>query len=342
MRGDSDLIPLLKEHLPHIHSGKVRESFSLGRVEGRKMRLIYVSDRISALDFVLGFPVPGKGIVLNTMNLRARSCLKDYVEHDIVAFGRGIDEFLKDYPVLQGIPELWVRCVVVYELDMIPYEIVVRGALTGSGFTAYQETGSVCGHELLPGARNGELLLTPLVTPTTKAADGGHDEPVNHQVVENLYPGLSALALLLYRRLHLLYIYRPAPGPFMADTKFEFGRRFDGRGLPHFVLADEAGTPDSSRFWDFVEYRTAWPIRMPRSYDKDPIRKWLRFATTQQDYNIGDLDPKNPLHQEKIKGLEPPPPELLIETLDGYQWPLLQLNESLETFWKKRGVEFSL
>lgn len=334
MRGDQELIALLKEHLPHLHSGKVRESFSLGWHEAEKLRLVYVSDRLSALDFVLGFSVPMKGIVLNTKNLMARECLPTDIYQDLVASGTGIDDYLSDYPELQGIPELQARCLVVKDLEMIPREFIVRGALTGSGFKAYQETGTVSGHVLMPGLRNGQLLGLPLFTPSTKGQNGEHDVLVDAHETEKLYPGITEFVVGIYRAVHELHFDY---GLFLADTKLEVGRIWK-KGKPYFVLADEVGTPDSSRFWLWEEYLRVWPAQMPKSWDKDPARQWLRRAARNAGFDVDLLDPKNSDNVALVKGLIPPD-DVVTQIAEGYFHSVLALGPTVESFWAERGVE---
>ncbi len=334
MRSDQELIDLLKANLPHLHSGKVRESFALGVHDGEKLRLVYVSDRLSALDFVLGFSVPGKGIVLNIKNLMARECLSTDIYQDLVASGAGIDAYLEDYPELQGIPELQARCLVVKDLEMIPREFIVRGALTGSGFKAYEETGSVSGHLLMPGLRNGQLLGVPLSTPSTKGEDGEHDVLVDAFETEQLYPGITEFVIGVYRSVHELHFDY---GLFLADTKLEVGRIWK-KGKPYFVLADEVGTPDSSRFWTWTEYLKVWPERLPKSWDKDPARQWLRRAAHNADFDIDSLDPKNKEHVAMVKKLIPPE-HVITQIAEGYLHSVLALGSTAESFWADREVD---
>ncbi len=333
MRGDSDLIPLLKANLQHLHSGKVRETFLLGRFGDFVLLLVYVSDRLSAYDFVLGFSVPMKGIVLSTKNLMAREHLPADIPQDLVASGVGIDEYLHEYPQLQGIPELQARCLVVQKLEMIPREIICRGALTGNGFKTYNQTGQLCGHKPLPGLRDGQLLGVPLFTPTTKGKDGEHDEFVDAFETEKLYPGITEFGMRVYREVHALHFEH---GIFMADTKFEIGRVWK-QGKPYFVLADEVGTPDSSRFWMWLEYQNVWPRELPRSWDKDPARRWLVRAASDQGFDLGTLDPKNKDDVARVKTLIPPD-DVLTRIADGYIQTVHMMGPTLESFWTERGV----
>jgi len=153
-------------------------------------------------------------------------------------------------------------------------ECVVRGYLSGSGWSDYTATGAVCGVALPPGLQESQRLPEPIFTPATKAAIGDHDENIDFdEVVARLgrsqAEAVRELSLAVYRRGHEVAAER---GLLLADTKFEFGVRPDGA----LVLADEVLTPDSSRYWD----AGAWdPGSAPPSYDKQFVRDWLRLES---------------------------------------------------------------
>ena len=152
---------------------------------------------------------------------------------------------------------------------MIPVECVARGYLAGSGWRDYRDTGEVCGHRLPDGLVEADRLERPIFTPATKA-DEGHDENISREAAAALVgPGVLAelqrLTLALYARAAEECL---ATGLVLADTKLEFGVDADG-GI---VLADEAFTPDSSRFWP----ARGWsPGGSPPSFDKQYVRDWL-------------------------------------------------------------------
>jgi phosphoribosylaminoimidazole-succinocarboxamide synthase len=241
------------------HAGKVREIVDLGRE-----LLIVTTDRISAFDFVMPTPIPGKGIVLNR----------------IAAFWfRGIADwlpthFLDDAPA--NLPEplrphaerLAGRCMRVRRAARLPVECVVRGWLTGSGYAAYRESGSICGIALPPGLAEFDRLPEPIFTPTTKA-DAGHDAALTFdqlaaRVGGELARELRRLSLELFARGSAYAEHR---GIVIADTKFEFGW-IDGQ----LALIDEVLTPDSSRFWP---RESLGPGRKPFSLDKQVLRDHL-------------------------------------------------------------------
>jgi phosphoribosylaminoimidazole-succinocarboxamide synthase len=151
---------------------------------------------------------------------------------------------------------------------MLPLECVVRGYITGSGWKDYQATGATSGHTLPAGLRESDRLPEPIFTPSTKAAEG-HDENIDLDQAGELVGAerlqeVERIALELYRFAseHAL-----ARGIIIADTKFEFG--VDGEG--QLVLADEAFTPDSSRFWPAAAYE---PGRAQPSFDKQFVRDY--------------------------------------------------------------------
>lgn len=160
--------------------------------------------------------------------------------------------------------------MIVRKLKPLAIECVVRGYLVGSGWAAYQKTGTVCGHTLPPGLRQADRLPAPLFTPTTKAPKGEHDSPIDDAqgakiVGPALYEKVKATSLALYSFGHDT---AAQAGMILADTKFEFGT--DAQG--NLVLIDEVLTPDSSRYWPADEYR---PDCSPPSYDKQFVRDHL-------------------------------------------------------------------
>jgi len=247
-----------------IHQGKVRDLYAAGE----KYLLIVSSDRISAFDFILPTPVPGKGALLNKISSfwfdRTRHIIKNHmVSADIEEIKRLVSAPAGfDWDSLRG------RAVLVHRARRVDFECVVRGYLTGSGWKEYLKLGSVCGIALPPGLQEAQRLPAPIFTPTTKA-DQGHDESVTFEAMAAaLPPGLAetirekSLALYNFGAAHAL-----ERGLILADTKFEFGL-LDGE----LILIDEALTPDSSRFWDAAKYQVG---TSPASYDKQYVRDWL-------------------------------------------------------------------
>lgn len=246
--------------LPLIHRGKVRDLYA---VDARRL-LIVTTDRISAFDVVLPTPIPGKGRVLTAVSnfwfRRLAHILPNHLTGDAA----------EDVVAPEERAQVAGRAVVVWRLEALPVEAIVRGYLVGSGWKDYQATGRVCGIALPPGLRLAERLTQPIFTPSTKAAVGEHDENIDFEHCAALLgPSLAAqvrdAALALYSEAAA---YAAERGILIADTKFEFGLDDEGR----LTLIDEVLTPDSSRFWPADAYRVG---ENPPSFDKQYVRDWL-------------------------------------------------------------------
>ncbi|MEJ5998932.1 phosphoribosylaminoimidazolesuccinocarboxamide synthase [Corynebacterium sp. H130] len=238
----------------HLSAGKVREIYEIDD----ETLLMVVSDRISAYDYILDTEIPDKGRVLTAMSMYFFDNI-DFPNH----LAGPIDD--------PRIPEeVLGRALVCKKLDMLPFECVARGYLTGSGLAEYQEHGTVCGIELPEGLREASKLPEPIFTPATKADLGDHDENVSFEaVVEKLGQAraeeLRDATLKIYSQAAEMALEK---GIILADTKFEFGLDSEG----NLVLADEVLTPDSSRYWPADEYVEG---RVQPSFDKQYVRNWL-------------------------------------------------------------------
>jgi phosphoribosylaminoimidazole-succinocarboxamide synthase len=253
--------------------GKVRDNYV---ADGR--RTIVVTDRVSCFDVVVG-TIPLKGQVLN----------------QIAAFW-----FEKTRQVapnhLLSVPDPNVS--VVRECEILPVEFVYRGYLTGVTSTsiwyAYSRGAEeYCGHKLPKGLRKHERLPEPLLTPTTKAPKGGHDELSSRaQILERGVMSeerFDAAAELGARLFAAGQAWAESRGLILVDTKYEMGVDSEGR----VIIADEIHTPDSSRYWYRDTYEQAMSQgRDPQSLDKEYVRRWL----ADQDY-LGD-GPPPPLTDE--------------------------------------------
>jgi phosphoribosylaminoimidazole-succinocarboxamide synthase len=246
--------------LPLIASGKVRDLYDLPAAPGGSERMLMVaSDRISTYDAVHPTPVPDKGAVLTGISVFWFALTEEIVPNHLESFTDGVPD------------EVRGRALVVQRLAMLPLECVVRGYLTGSGWSDYQQTGAVCGIALPGGLRESDRLPEPIFTPATKAAIGDHDENIDFEGAVVALDGDRALADRV-RAVSIAVYERAAAhalehGIILADTKFEFGLDAAG-GL---TLADEVLTPDSSRFWAVDGYA---PGRAQPSFDKQPVRDW--------------------------------------------------------------------
>lgn len=246
--------------IPKIGRGKVRDLYAVG-----DNLLLVATDRISAFDHVLGTGIPGKGKILTQISLFWFELLADIVpNHLITADVREFPAELHPYA-----DQLEGRSMLVKRAAMFPVECVARGFLAGSGWKEYQAAQSVCGIPLPSGLKDGSRLPEPIFTPATKSQDGSHDENISFEVMQSSVGREDALEL---KRLTLALYERAAAhaesrGLILADTKFEFGR-IDGR----ITLADEALTPDSSRFWDAALWK---PGGAQPSFDKQFVRDYL-------------------------------------------------------------------
>ncbi len=236
--------------------GKVRDSYVK---DGR--RTIIATDRISAFDVVLG-TIPLKGQILNQLAAFWFERTKDLAPNHILE-----------------VPD--PNVTVAMECEIIPVEFVVRGFLTGSSntsiWTAYERGDRhYCGHTLPDGMAKHQRLPEPLLTPTTKAERGAHDEPVSREeaiagglITAARYQEAEELALALFAEGQR---YADKQGLILVDTKYEMGLDPQGR----LTLIDEVHTPDSSRYW----YRDGYDEAMgagvdPTALDKEFVRRWL-------------------------------------------------------------------
>ncbi|MBA4798266.1 phosphoribosylaminoimidazole-succinocarboxamide synthase [Rhizobium rosettiformans] len=243
--------------LPNYYRGKVRENYDLA--DGS--RIIISTDRLSAFDRILTC-IPYKGQVLTQTARYWFEKTKDICPNHVIAY-----------------PD--PNVVVGKRLDILPVEIVVRGYLAGttgtSILTLYKKgERQMYGITLPDGMRDNEKLPTPIITPTSKEFDGGHDEPLTPtEIVEkklltaDQWETLSRYALALFARGQELAAER---GLILVDTKYEFGTDENGT----IILADEIHTPDSSRYWIADSYQASFEKgERPQSFDKDFVRAWV-------------------------------------------------------------------
>jgi phosphoribosylaminoimidazole-succinocarboxamide synthase len=246
----------MPEAVVHVGSGKVRELFLLDD----ERLLLVASDRISTFDVVLPTEIPDKGRVLTGLSAFWFARTGPIVPNHLLAVradGRSTE---------------------CRRLEMLPIECVVRGYLSGSGWKDYRATGSICGHALPDGLVESAELPEPIFTPSTKATTG-HDENIDREQALGLMDGgiydeVERASLALYG---FASGYARERGIIIADTKFEFGIDPDGR----VVLADEALTPDSSRFWPADRYAPGGP---QQSFDKQFARDYCESVGWDKTY----------------------------------------------------------
>ncbi|SFB53701.1 phosphoribosylaminoimidazole-succinocarboxamide synthase [Rhizobium sp. NFR07] len=243
--------------LPNYYGGKVRENYDLA--DGS--RVIIATDRLSAFDIILTC-IPDKGHVLTQTARYWFEQTKDICPNHVIAY-----------------PD--PNVVIGKRLDILPVEIVVRGYLAGttgtSLLTLYKKgERSMYGLNLPDGMKDNQVLPQPVITPTSKAFHGGHDEPltpadiIEHKLLtQEQWDTVSRYALALFARGQEMAARR---GLILVDTKYEFGTDADG----NIILADEIHTPDSSRYWMADSYDEAFTTGgRPKSFDKDFIRAWV-------------------------------------------------------------------
>ncbi len=242
------------------HRGKVRDLYDLG-----DEFLIISTDRISAFDVVLPNGIPDKGKVLTGLSKFWFNYTKSVVDNHVIAteVEEYPDALQADVNLLEG------RSMLVRKAERVDVECVVRGYLAGSGWASYQKTGEICGQKLPSGLRESERLPELLFTPTTKAEQGEHDEPMTidemrNQVGTDLTDKLIDISFALFKAASQ---HAENSGIILCDTKFEFGQ-CDGE----LILIDEVFTPDSSRFWPANLYE---PGKPQQSFDKQFVRDYL-------------------------------------------------------------------
>ena len=244
--------------LPNHYRGKVRDNYDLPD----SRRIIIATDRLSAFDRDIT-ALPFKGQVLTQIARFWFDSTRDICRNHVL-----------EYPD--------PNVVVGHRLRIMPVEIVVRDYLAGttatSIWTMYRAgRREVYGLSLPDGLSENQKLPETILTPTTKAAQGGHDAPLSAEeiVARGLltaaqWRDVSEIALALFARGRDMARER---GLILADTKYEFG--FDAAG--GIVLADEVHTPDSSRYWLLDSYpRRLKAGEPPESLDKDFLRGWVR------------------------------------------------------------------
>ena len=263
----------MKEFKP-VKEGKVREIYDIG-----DSLILVASDRISAFDVILKNLIVGKGAVLTKMSKFWFDLTKDVVPNHMLS----VDT--KDMPEFFQNENFEGRSMMCKKLTMLPVECIVRGYITGSGWSSYQKTGEVCGIKLEAGLKESQKLSEPIYTPSTKAEIGDHDENISFErsidVIERDFPGhgreyaekIKDCTIALYKKCADYALER---GIIIADTKFEFGVDENGK----IVIGDEMLTPDSSRFWPAEGYEAG---KSQPSFDKQFVRDWLK-ANPDSDY----------------------------------------------------------
>jgi phosphoribosylaminoimidazole-succinocarboxamide synthase len=268
---------ILETNFPKLklfRRGKVRDVYDLGNEI-----LIVATDRISAFDYIMPQPVPGKGSILSTIAVYWFEQTKEILpNHFITNNPSDYPEICRDY-----YEDLVGRSMLVKKTNPLPIEFVVRGYVAGSAWKEYKSNGTCCGIKLPEGLLEFEKLPEPIFTPAIKA-ETGHDENISfEQMVEIIGSEKSELlknkSIELYNFAHNLLEKK---GLILADTKFEFGVNENDE----VILIDEALTPDSSRFWLKSSYV---PGINQINFDKQVLRDYLLSTNWDRNSNPPDL-----------------------------------------------------
>lgn len=237
----------------NVYHGKVRDVYFIGD----NLLCMVATDRISAFDVILPEGIPYKGQILNQIAAKFLNATRDIVPN-----------------WLQATPDPMVS--VGYRCEGYPVEMIVRGYLCGSAWRAYKAGArEICGVKLPEGMRENEKFPTPIITPTTKAEIGTHDEDISREeiiarglVPEKEYLQLEKYALALFARGQEIAMQH---GLLLVDTKYEFGN-YQGQ----VMLMDEVHTPDSSRYFYADGYEERFAAGEPqRQLSKEFVREWL-------------------------------------------------------------------
>lgn len=235
-----------------VYHGKVRDVYSIGN----DLLVMVATDRISAFDVILPKGIPFKGQVLNQIASQFLEATADIVPNWRLA--------TPDPMVTVG-----------YRCEGFPVEMIIRGYLTGSAWREYAAGNRVlCGVRLPDGMHENERFPEPIITPTTKAAEG-HDENISREeiiaqglVSKEDYEQMEAYTRALFARGSQMAAEK---GLILVDTKYEFGKR-DGK----VILIDEIHTPDSSRYFYADGYEERFINGQPqRQLSKEFVRQWL-------------------------------------------------------------------
>ena len=236
-----------------VYHGKVRDVYFLGS----DLLCMVATDRISAFDVILPEGIPYNGQILNQIAAKFLNATRDIVPNWLLAT-----------------PDPMVS--VGYRCQGYPVEMIVRGYLCGSAWRAYKAGArEICGVKLPDGMRENEAFPTPIITPTTKAEIGTHDEDISREeiiarglVPEQEYLLLEKYALALFERGQQIARQH---GLILVDTKYEFGL-YKGQ----VMLMDEVHTPDSSRYFYADGYAERFAAGEPqRQLSKEFVREWL-------------------------------------------------------------------
>jgi phosphoribosylaminoimidazole-succinocarboxamide synthase len=237
-----------------VYRGKVREVYIIND----ELLVMIATDRLSAFDVVLPKGIPYKGQILNQIATRFMELTQDIVPNWLIA--------TPDPNVAVG-----------HLCEPFKVEMVIRGYLSGHVAREYASgKRTICGVLMPDGLKENDKFETPIITPTTKADNGSHDEDISREAILSNKIVSEADYVILEKYTRDLYQrgteIAASKGLILVDTKYEFGKNKDGK----IVLIDEIHTPDSSRYF----YADGYQDRQDRNEDqkqlsKEFVRRWL-------------------------------------------------------------------
>jgi phosphoribosylaminoimidazole-succinocarboxamide synthase len=236
-----------------IYKGKVRDVYNISD----NYLLMVVSDRISAFDVVLPKGIPYKGQVLNQIAAKFLDATSDIVPNWKIA--------TPDPTATFG-----------HKCEPYPVEMIVRAYLTGSSWRTYKAGArEICGIKIPEGMKEHQRFEKPIITPTTKAEQGRHDEDISRKeiistglIAEKEYELIEKYTMEVFTRGSEIAAQH---GLILVDTKYEFGKK-EGK----IYLIDEINTPDSSRYFYADEYQERFEKGLPqKQLSKEFVREWL-------------------------------------------------------------------
>lgn len=248
-----------------IYEGKSRDIYQINDKE----IVIVATDRIS-MHKVLPYLIKDKGIVLNKMAEFWFEKYKDIIGNHMITTDNKLmpKQFQSD--------EYKDRCMLAKKVKMFPFEIIVRGYITGSCWEEYKKENDICGVRLPEGLKESQKLEEPIFTPTTKAQNGD-DTNINYDEFSNIVgkeiaEEIKEIAIKIYSNAHEFLLTK---GIILADTKMEFGIN-DNK----LILADEILTPDCSRFWNEKNYKIG---HCQQNYDREELKRYIKENGLSED-----------------------------------------------------------
>lgn len=250
-----------------IYEGKSRDIYQINDKE----IVIVATDRIS-MHKVLPYLIKDKGIVLNKIAEFWFEKYKDIIGNHMITTDNKLmpKQFQSD--------EYEDRCMLAKRVKMFPFEIIVRGYITGSCWEEYKKGNDICGVRLPEGLKEFQKLEEPIFTPTTKAQNGD-DTNINYDEFSNIVgkeiaEEIKEIAIKIYSNAHEFLLTK---GIILADTKMEFGIDDDNNKL---ILADEILTPDCSRFWNKKNYKIG---HSQHNYDREELKRYIKENGLSED-----------------------------------------------------------